>query len=64
MKEMSILLSSPFPFVRVDWFEVESKIFFSELTFTPGGAMLKFNPPEYDKKLGDFLDISQYTEKK
>ena len=62
MKEMSLTLSRSFPFVRVDWFEVDSRIYFSELTFTPGGAMLKLDPPEYDGKLGELLDISSIIE--
>jgi len=60
MKELSEKLAEQFPFVRVDWFEVNGKIFFSELTFTPGGAMLKIDPPEYDRKLGEILDITKY----
>ena len=62
MKEMSTLLANHFPFVRVDWFEVENEIFFSELTFTPGGAMLRLDPSEYDKQLGDLFDISHCIE--
>lgn len=55
---ISQLLSKRFPFVRVDLFEVEGKIFFSELTFFPGNGMMPFEPIEWDRKLGDMLDLS------
>ena len=64
MKELSLILASDFPFVRVDWFEVDGVIYFSEMTFTPCGAMMKIDPPDYDKKLGELLDISQWIEEK
>ena len=57
MKELSEALATEFPFVRVDWFEVNKKIYFSELTFTPSGALLKIEPKEYDKEWGNLLNI-------
>ena len=36
MKEMAAKISSPFPFVRVDFYEVNGKPVFGEMTFTPG----------------------------
>lgn len=36
MKEMAAKLSSPFPFVRVDFYEINGKPVFGEMTFTPG----------------------------
>jgi len=38
MIEISEKLSKEFPFVRVDFFEVEEKLYLSELTFYPGGG--------------------------
>lgn len=58
MKELASKVAERFPFVRVDFFEVDGKIVFSELTFTPGGALIPFNPPRYDYVLGEKLDIS------
>lgn len=51
-------LASDFPFVRVDFFVMKERYYFSELTFTPGGGMNDFNPPEYDTIWGKELDIS------
>ena len=36
MKEMARKLSSPFPFVRVDFYDIDGKPIFGEMTFTPG----------------------------
>ena len=57
MVELSKKLSSDFPFVRVDLFEVDGKIYFSELTFTPCGGLMKIYPPEYDKEWGKLIDL-------
>ena len=36
MKEMAAKLSNPFKFVRVDFYEINGKPIFGEMTFTPG----------------------------
>ena len=59
MKELAEEIAKEFPFVRVDFFEIGGKIVFSELTFTPGGALIPFTPREYDDRLGNLLDISK-----
>ena len=42
MKKVAVALSSGFEYVRVDLYEIESKLLFGELTFTPVGCI------EYD----------------
>jgi len=51
------------PFLRVDMYEINEMIYFSEFTFTPCAGMLPFEPPEYDKILGEKLEIN-YTRSK
>ena len=58
MMELSEKLSASFPFVRVDFFMVDGHIYFSELTFTPGGGYNAHKPQEAFDKEGDKLDIS------
>ena len=48
-------LSQNIPFVRVDFYSVKGNIYFGELTFYPGAGLEKFNPFEWDKKIGDWL---------
>ena len=51
-------LSEKFPHVRVDFFVENNRIYFSELTFFDGNGMDKFEPIEWDYKLGDMLDLN------
>ena len=53
MLEMSRKLSKDMPFVRVDFFETEEQLYVAELTFYPGGGFSYFNPPSFNKELGD-----------
>ena len=46
-------LASPFSYVRVDLYLIDSSVIVGELTFTPTGGTEKFTPNEWDKKLGD-----------
>lgn len=45
-------LASGFDFVRVDLYNIRGQIRFGELTFTPRGGFLKFEPPAWDLILG------------
>ncbi|HFI0640718.1 TPA: ATP-grasp fold amidoligase family protein [Streptococcus suis] len=47
------------PFVRIDLYSVNGRIYFSEFTFYPAGGFLPFSPKETDEKLGELLDLSQ-----
>lgn len=58
MKKLSEELSEDFPFVRVDWFEENGRIYFGELTFTPCGGLMKIEPLEYDLKWGELININ------
>ena len=52
-------LSEDFPFVRVDLYVVQGRIYFGELTFTSGGGMSSFDPPEWDLKLGEWIGLPE-----
>lgn len=55
MIELAGILSKGFPFVRVDFYYVDEKIYFGEMTFFPASGMGKFNPDIWDFKLGKLL---------
>ena len=57
MKSIARSLSKGIPFVRVDLYEINGKIYFGELTFTPCGGYMPFNPKEWDEKLGQILEL-------
>lgn len=44
-------------FVRVDFYCIGGKVYFSEFTFYPNGGLVHFTPEEYDLKLGEMLKI-------
>lgn len=47
-----------FPFVRVDLYNVNGKIYFGEITFFPASGMGKFRPSKWDCILGDKLNLN------
>ncbi len=57
MIELAEKLAKPFPFVRVDFYDINGKIYFGELTFYSGGGYSYITPIEWDKKLGDKLKL-------
>lgn len=64
MKYLASQLSNNIPFVRVDFYEVNGKIYFGEMTFFPASGFEKFTPKEWDKKLGDMIDLKKIKEEK
>ena len=55
MVNLAEKLSKGIPFVRVDFYSVQGKTYFGELTFYPGSGLEEFVPSEWDKKIGDWL---------
>ena len=55
MIEIAEYLSKGIPFLRVDLFELNKNIYFSEFTFYPCGGFMPVIPNEWDKKLGELL---------
>jgi hypothetical protein len=54
-------LAHGFSYVRVDLYYCDNRIFFGELTFTPGNGMSPFDPVESDYFFGEPLDLKQYV---
>lgn len=59
MINISEKLAKPFPFVRVDLYNIDGKIYFSEMTFTPAKGTLIFDDDKADFIIGNWLDISK-----
>lgn len=57
MLELSEKLSKSIPFVRTDFYEVDGKVYFGEMTFYPASGFEKFIPDEYDDLFGEWLKI-------
>ncbi len=58
MFELAEILCKEVPFVRIDFYNLDGKIYVGEMTFTPG-MFLRFEPKEWDFKLGDYLDLTE-----
>ena len=50
-------LSKEFPHVRVDFYEVNGKLYFGELTFFTASGTAKFKPEKYDEIVGSWLKL-------
>ena len=59
MKYISTLLSKDVPFLRVDLYEINGQIYFSELTFSPCSGYVPFYPEKYDLLIGAYLKLPQ-----
>ena len=59
MKKFAGLLSEKTPFLRVDFYEVNGKLYFGELTFYPASGFGEFYPSEWNNTLGDLIDLPE-----
>ena len=57
MKEIAAILSEGMSFVRIDFFNVNGKLYFGECTFYDWAAFKPFVSVECDKKLGDLIKL-------
>lgn len=57
MIEMAEKLSEGISFVRIDFYEIYGHPYFGEMTFFPGDGLEKFEPEEWDYKLGEWLKL-------
>jgi hypothetical protein len=53
MLEIAQKLSTDFDFVRVDLYDVDGRVHFGELTHNPGGGLVRLQPREFDRALGE-----------
>lgn len=58
MKQIAETLSEGIEYVRVDLYEIDGKILFGEMTFTPAGNMLPYYTKEALKDMQKFYDAN------
>lgn len=58
MKEIAAKLSKGMRHVRIDLYELNGKIYFGEYTFFHGGGFQLCQPPEWERRLGDWIDLT------
>lgn len=59
MIEFAEELSKDIPFLRVDFYDVNGKIFFGELTFFPASGFGRFTKDEWDYRLGKWIILKE-----
>ena len=57
MIKLAEKLSQNTIFLRVDFYEINKKIYFGELTFYPGSGFEEFSPNKYDEIIGNMLEM-------
>lgn len=59
MLQISEKLSKDFPFIRTDFYSLEDKLYFGEITLYPASGAFPFEPEYYDDIFGKDLVISE-----
>lgn len=57
MVEIARKLSAEFSFVRVDFYEIDGRVYLGEMTFTPGAFLFKYKNREDHNVIGDMLNV-------
>jgi hypothetical protein len=57
MIELSEKLADNFPFVRVDFYSVQGKSIFGEMTFYPSDGRKDYQPNEYNTIIGNYFEL-------
>ena len=55
---LSNQLAEPFDYVRVDWYDVDDKLYFGEITFHHDSGNRPIEPEEWDYKLGEMVKLN------
>lgn len=62
MKRLAAILSEGTPQLRVDFYEVDGKVYFGEMTFFHCSGMAPFHPEEWDRTFGDWVVLPPKSE--
>lgn len=57
MQEIASKLSQDIPFLRVDLYNIDGRIYFGETTFYPASGFGKFTPEYWNRRLGDMISL-------
>lgn len=64
MKELAEKLSVGIPQVRVDFYEVDDRVYFGELTFFHWGGIKPFEPESWDYEFGKWISLPSNSQKR
>ena len=61
MRELAGKLSEGIPQARIDFYDIDGRVYFGEITLFHWGGMVPFEPEEWDKTFGDWINLDQKT---
>ena len=61
MKRLAEKISQGIPHVRVDFYEINGKTYFGEMTFYHWSGLKEFKPDSWDKTFGDWIKLPDIT---
>lgn len=59
MLDIASVLSKDFPFVRVDFYCFDNRVYIGEMTFYPWSGCVNFKPDSFDFELGEMFKLPQ-----
>ena len=59
MKALAAKLSAGTPQLRVDFYEVDGRVYFGEMTFFHCSGLYPFHPEEWDRTFGDWVELPE-----
>ena len=59
MLSIAAKLSAGFPFLRTDFYVINGKVYFGELTFFPGSGFMKITPESFDLEMGSWISLPE-----
>lgn len=57
MKEYAFVLAKNTKFVRIDFYEINRKLYFWEITFYPASEFGQFEPLVWNERLGNMIEL-------
>ena len=57
MAELSRKLSKGLPQARIDFYDINGKIYFGEITFFHWSGLTPFNPEKWDYTFGEWIEL-------
>jgi len=64
MQKLAEKLSEGIAQVRIDFYNINGKIYFGEMTFFHWGGMVPFEPEEWDYKIGEWIELPDKKKRK
>ena len=64
MHELSRILSAGIPHLRTDFYVIDGKVYFGELTFFPGSGFNVIKPDCIEREMGSWITLPEKRKKK